>query len=1167
MVNRRSQQSTGFGGVSDTVREILAVAIAEMRAVRRLARTWVFVAVTVLVGMFLYVQYAAMHAVSGFVATFGSFGPRVLVTTIGMFMVVILVVGMVFLAFDIRARDQRERMAEVLDARPIGTVSLLAGRLAGLVFVLWLAVAVVMGLIQLLGVMAKAFDWWGGDTLEPVSLMSFLVLDALPVLALWGSLVILLAVTIRNRLIVALVALGLFGVYFWGTWETPLYLAPGLANFQAYLATGSDVLPRFADGALILQRLSTLLLAAALIVFGAALHPRRDGRGGVRLGIAAALTGLAGLGVGVVLLDAMNAREQRTQWMDAQVAAQDEPRADLEDVRGSIAIDPGRRLELDLAYRLVAAEPTDELLFSFNPGLEITELRVDGAARDWTHDLGILRVALPASLAAGEGVELAVEASGVPDAAFGYLDSELDMDLVQGEQGNVVLLGTQASVFESRFVALMPTVRWMPMPGPSTGGDDPVRYARDFFTVELEVRVPPDWLVAGPGRRQEMDAGRYRFAPGAPVPEVALLASRFERRHLKVADVSFELLLYPGHVSNLAPFADAVDQIEARIAEILDAAGKAGLAYPYGGLSLVEVPARLRVFGGGWRMDTVQALPGIMLMREYGLPTARFDTALRLMRRMGQLPDDTEESDEAADRIKVAVLEGFFRTDFSGGRLHDGVARNFLKYQTGARGTGAIALDYVCHELMVRLLYNREAGSYFSPRTFSTVSGMNETMGQLIGGFISGGGLSISLGSGSGGEPKRASVWSRALGAPLETLDPSEDGVGALDVLSLKAPAVAKSIVDGLGREAAAEFVAELRRRHAGANFTVDDFNAVAADTGLDFEALLGDWLGSARLPGFVASVPEVLRLKDGERGEPRYQVRVHVHNGEPVPGLIRFGAVPEQREQPIRLWTDPIPVGGEESVEVGLVMDTPPGTVWISPYLSLNRNEFRLELPDVDPEEAADAEPLNGSRASEWRPPPESGIVVDDLDPGFLIVYANPADEDRYAPQQTGWWTADADMDQGLPVYSAFSAPPRGWMRMEVPGTWGRYRHTAASAFQGDGGASAQFTAQLPESGRWRVDYHLPETERNRSAGPTGFSVMMQTNILSGAKGNLAMQIVSDGEVIPVEFDAEAAAVGWNDLGAFSLSAGEVSLVVSNRTSGSSVVADAVRWRPVEDR
>ena len=1144
----------------DPVQEFLAVALAEMRAVRRLARTWVFVFLTLLVGVFFYVQYAFMHGLSGFASTLGSFGPRVLVTAIGMIMVIVLVVGMVFLAFDIRARDQRERMAEVLDARPIDTIGLLAGRLTGLVFILWLTVAVVMGLIQAVGAMAKAFDWWGGDTLEPVTLTSFLILDAIPALVFWGSVVILLAVTIRNRLIVAVVGLALFGLYIWATWETPFYLAPALVSFQAYLSTGSDVLPVFADGALIVQRLSMLMLAAAFIVFAAVAHPRSDGAGrGRRLGVAAALTGLAVVGVGSIVIAAMDDRGLRMQWIDAQAAAQTEPRPDMEFVRGTVAIDPGRRIDLDLVYGLTALKPLDELLFSFNPGLEVAELRLDGAAVEATHELGILRVPLPDSLAAGERIELAIAAAGIPDPQFGYLDSEIDIDLVQGEQGNAVLLGTQAAVFDSRFVALMPTVSWMPLPGAATGRDDPVSYGRDFFTVELDVEVPPEWLVAGPGPRQDAGDGRFRFAPAAPVPEVALFASRFERRALTVGDVAFELLLHPGHGSHLSHYADSLDAVRERIEEILADAEKAGLAYPYGGLSLVEVPARLRAFGGGWRMDTVQALPGIMLLREYGLPTARLDTALRIVQRFGDMP----EGDDAGS-AKVALLERFFANDFSGGKLEDAVARNFFRFQTGARGAGAIALDYVCHELTARLLYNRGVGDYFSLRTFSTATGMNETMGQLMGGVFAGGGA-VSLSIGATEAPKRASVWSRALGAPLVTLDPSEDGVGAFDVLALKAPAVARAIVDGLGRETAGRFLSELLRRYAGTNFTAADFRAVAAETGADLDSLLGDWLGDAQLPGFVASAAEITRLADDDRGEPRYQVRVHVHNGEPPPGLLRLGVVSES-EEPERAWSDPIRVGGEASVEVGLVVATPPGEVWIAPYLSLNRNDFRLELPDVDPREALGAEPLNGSRESQWRPPPEVGIVVDDLDPGFSIAYATPDDEARYAPA-TGWWTGDLDIDQGLPAYNPFSPPSGGWMRIEAPGTWGRYRHTVASTFQGDGAASARFQAHLPQAGRWRVDYHLPEVVSPSGRGGGAIRVQIQTGILSRRKGSFDLKIVANGEETPVEFDAGAAAIGWNNLGEFSLPAGEVSLLVSNETSGSLVVADAVRWRTVEAR
>ena len=183
---------------------------------------------------------------SGFSSTVGAFSPRVLVSSIGMAMVMVLIIGIIFLGLDIRSRDQRERMAEVLDARPISNLALVAGRLAGLVLVLWLVVFAVMMLMQLVGVTAKAFDWWVGGTLEPVSMASFLVWDAIPALTLWGSLVVLLAVVVRSRLAVAIVASAFLGLYLWAGFETPFDLMKAVGGSQAFQVTGSDVLPNLA---------------------------------------------------------------------------------------------------------------------------------------------------------------------------------------------------------------------------------------------------------------------------------------------------------------------------------------------------------------------------------------------------------------------------------------------------------------------------------------------------------------------------------------------------------------------------------------------------------------------------------------------------------------------------------------------------------------------------------------------------------------------------------------------------------------------------------------------------------------------------------------------------------------------------------------------------------
>ncbi len=134
------------------------------------------------------------------------------------------------------------------------------------------------------------------------------------------------------------------------------------------------------------------------------------------------------------------------------------------------------------------------------------------------------------------------------------------------------------------------------------------------------MRLPEGWLVAGPGRRQDLGGGRFRFQPRARVPEVGLLAARFERRAVEAAGVEFELLLHPAHLRNLDYYDGAQEQIRSRLEEVFGSAAGFGIPYPYSGFTVVEVPAHLRGYGGGHWLDTQMVLPGMLLLKEHGFP-------------------------------------------------------------------------------------------------------------------------------------------------------------------------------------------------------------------------------------------------------------------------------------------------------------------------------------------------------------------------------------------------------------------------------------------------------------------------------------------------------------------------------------------------------------------
>ncbi|MDE0658238.1 MAG: hypothetical protein OXI79_01170 [Gammaproteobacteria bacterium] len=1138
-----------------TCAAVWAVALAEMRSARRQVRTWVFSVLAVGGSLVFFIDTGVQHADLGWITPVTEFpAPRFAMSAAGMLLLLAFLFGAVFLAFDVRARDQRERMVEVLDTRPVSNVELLLGRIVGLVGTAFLAALTLVALVQMLGGVAGAL----GAPTEPVqvtSLATFLFVDAFPILLAWVSVVVLLAVLLKNRLLVAVAALGLLAAWVQWAQSQPLYLS-SLVGLTVYGNLASDLLPRIAEPATALHRLAIVVAAVGVLYAAAALHPRLDSRPRpARVAVAAVLIGVAAAAMAGLFMDARSRIENREHWLAVHQDASSGNRADIEHVAGTVRIDPGRELAIDVVMRLVAPAQSragGELVMSFNPGMTVRELHINGAPATAVHRDGLLRFEPP--LADG-AFDLGLRADGVPDPSFAYLDSAFDFASDRNGRRNAPLyLGRDASIYDADYVALMPGVHWLPRPGANVGLEDPGSAERDLHTVDLAVEVPHGWLVAGPGLRQGVGGGEFRFNPRSPVPAVALIASRFERRGMEVAGVELEILMSPEHVDSLAVFEDAVEPLGERLRELFDEATSAGLDYPYRGLSVVEVPATLRRCGGGWRMDTVQALPGILLLNERGFPTARFD---HVFRRTRKLEDGTDP-----EEFKIKALERYFRNDYAGGDPFVGLGRNLVQFQTGvaANGMAGTALEFVVEELANLVLSG--APGFFSAHVFTPHGGTSLDRVAF--------GISWTFDTGQRGfrdvVADRPAVWDVALGTSLAGLDPVADPVGVSDLLLLRGGAVARSIFDAMGRQQTAALLRELRHR---GSYDVDTFYEAAEQAGTDLRPLLGDWLNDAGLPGFVASSAIVRRLPDTARGEPRFETRVNVRNDEPVPGLVRLRYATARWRRMNRtkergaLLSEPVRVPAHSSMVVSLVTPSPVTHVWLAPYLSLNRTDFQLAVETAD---ETDREGFTGTRPSDWAPPPLPGIVVDDLDPGFVVERSARRSGFRIGDIGLGTRRLTGEMDHGIPNYDSasllYSVRYDGeWRRQDVPSSFGRYRHTVARAGAADGYSRAVFSTELPEAGEWRLDYHMPFVQRPRKGKLT---IRGQPRGMLATLGDYDMVLqFGNGEEHAVAFDASGSENGWNDLGRFDLPEGTVRLVVSNRSSGDLVLADAVRWRP----
>jgi len=1114
---------------------------AEARLTRRLVRFWLFQVLATLVGSAIVLYYSFLHKLfSSWSGTAAMLNPRYLMGFLGIYYVVFLFIGLVFLGYDLRARDRRERIVEVVDSLPFSNLELMLGRFLGILIPSWLPVILIC---VILWAIAKIM----GASLAPISLIGFALFLTLPAYCFTLGLTFLITTLVRHRLIAAICVIGLLvGLIVVNFAFVPVFMLPLVDLTGGFSApTPSDLTPTLIDSRGFLQRAGFLLMGIGMLWLATAVHPRKDDAKRSMTALAgAAMIGIGGLALGWLTWEGHAAIQQKIAWTEIHESRRSDPAPDLLEIGGTVRVDPGKRITMDLALRIAASGGADlnTALFSLNPGLEVQSVTGDGGPLSFESADGLLDVQLDRPLAAGQETTLQLQVEGVPDWTFAYLDSVVDPLAVNIRDGNIFILGFRPAIFDDDYVVLLPGARWLPASGAEIGRGDPDGRPFDFFEIDLTVDVPDETLVAGPGRRREAEGAedgraRFRFAPEAPLPDVALVVGPLASRSVDIDGVLLEVLVHPDHEKNLEFFEDAAVEIEDWLTEHLEEADEVGLTYPYDGLTLVEVPGELRGYSGGWRMDSTFAQPGMIFMRESGFPTANFAQPF-------QDPEDFRDQEGGIQRAKRERLEQFFENDFSGGNPFVAAARNFFSFQTTGSGSIGLPMDFVCSDLSTRLVTDKQG--YFSVHHFGR--DINSTINQTVQSLVSNQGASVSDAL-IDTVTSRSEVWDQVLEVSLDELDPWDAPKRTLDVLTLKGGAMSRSMLDELGREKTGEVLAALREGSTGEAYSRDDVLAAGIAVDVDLAEWLDVWIGQTELPGFTIGRIRYERISDGEDGAPRYQALVTLRNEESTAGLLRvehLAGEPDPTKQAEK--GEPVRVPGHAAVEIGVVTSEPLRMLRVVPYLALNRKSFAVDLPALDEESIGDAEPFLGVREVPWEPEITDAIVVDDLDEGFSVEQA----ESRSFLRFGGKGVKDEDTDQGLPL-AQLGRPATRWTRRIYPSAFGKYRHTWAQVRAGKGEKQAVFATEIPRAGEWELEYYIPAIRQ----GPGSRTLEN--------RGTWSLTVIDPSGSQEVNFNAADADAGWNTVGTFDIADGETRVVVTDQAEGGRIVlADAIRWVPV---
>ncbi len=1127
---------------------ILTIAQAEKRLTRRLKRYWVFLLASYFFGLAIFIYYSVLHAFfSSFSATLGTINPHYLLSVYGLIFQVIFTIGIVFTAFDVRARDVRERIVEVLDCRPVSNFELIVGRFLALFQLAWFPVLIMCGLLQLLGWLLPLLGAPIGNTVELDSLITFATVVTIPSFFFSISLVFLVTLLVRNRVLSAIISVGALGGMFAGIYYLDIVTYPFFDNFGITIASRfpTDMFTAIGSPEGWLQRIGFMLVSAAFLGFASAIHPRLDDSNRPRTAMISAglvVSGLAFIGASSFVL---SGNLSNPQWVAAHEAVEEMAIPDIVRIDGGVVVDPGDALQatLQLEIQAPANSSLDSALFTLNPGFTVTAVTSSGQALGFTHEDGLLTIDL--SVAAGQRAVIDLAYEGRPDAIFAYLDSQLKFESLADFNARG-LSGTEPSMFEPEIVALMPGNYWLPLAGNDINREDTRARGRDFFSLDLEVEVPADWLVAGPGMRkdaQAQNAGnvRFRFNPQPQVSKVALVGAEFANYSTDISGVHFEILVHPLHTQNFEVLAPMQAEIEAWVENRLALARDAGLVYPFDAFTIVEVPNGLRVYEGGWRMDTAMAPPAMMLMNESGFPTSRFDFSVGTPSSTSALGTADQQgirvNDESFKNVSFDRLLQFFTSDLSGGNVFMGMSRSYFSHHIAATGDEAVALNFIM-DMLATLVVSDER--YY----FSMYNDINATVSNLINTAASGGGGSISVTQRTiDSFANNIDVWNSSMGQSLAAIDTKREPRQTINLLTLKGGELAQAIYDVLGPARSGQFLATLLAEHRGGTYRLDDVvNTLAAlDPGLS--VLFEETFKSTELPGFVVQNVDLYRLPDGLNGEQRYQLLVALRNDEPVVGFTRFTWVSEGTDGNLFTSSDPVRVDGRSAVEFGVVLSTPPLSALITPYLSQNRGQFLAEqFADNDNLRQVEIEAFEGLRPLPWDNSSER-IIIDDLDDSFYVIDSTgQSSPDRVAAD------GQPAMDRGIRVNTGNT--PDNWNRIPSTAAYGLYRHTYVSVMAGTGDKKAVLTTDIPSAGLWDLEIHIPAAS----------NVIRQDDM----RGVWNLTITTNNGVETIAFDNRAAINGWNLIGSFELPRGEAKIEVTDQTDAIVVRLDAFAWTPV---
>jgi len=1032
----------------------------------------------------------------------------------------------IFLASDFLKRDRKDDTTEVVYMRSITNFGYVLGKTLGIMAVFLVINLAVLGLAAVftLTISDIPFVWQ--------AYLWDMLLISVPTIVFILGLSFLMMSLLRNQAVTSVVLLGyvITSMIFLGEKFHNLLDYIGYHIPFTYSGFGGFADLKF----IVVHRGAYFLLGVLFILFSSLLLKRLPQSRISRFFVAAfAIISLSGgIYLGFSFLDGMEKEtEFRTMMCDLANRYVDQPTItplayDIELEHGGEDIS----VKVACRFRNDNPQPLENFVMNLNPGLTVDSVQDASGNLTFTRELQVLSISLGNRLVHGAEDSLVISYHGTIDEKACYPDIEPDDRLALHRPLDMYSSKARFAWLSPEYVLLTPVSTWYPMAGAGYASSRAEQHQIDFCYFNLDVTTASDKTAVSQGKVTKTGEGKFTFTPEYQLPSLAVAIGNYELRSTTVDSIQYSIYSLEGHDYYSEFFTDVGDTMAVLIRDAKqDFENKVQLTYPFKRLTLLEVPIHFKTFRHMWSMSQETVLPELVLFPEKGAQFYSTDFK-RTKRRYERQARETNQ--ELSDmEIQSKMFRRFVRRillgDYSPFRSHGDGELEFL----------------ACYNLFPNLftyvnhlqsddwpVLNLAMEAYFSRRLIDTDNfGMRFFEGMV---------------------PEERANMLLSEQSLEEILRKMQDRDYATLILEQKGEYLFKLMEKMFGKEEFAAFLEKQLIETRFTHLTLDLFlSGLQEEFGTDFRPLINSWYSTASLPGFEISNFTTYKVLDGDRE--RYQVRFWLENPENVPGLARVSFERQAEEHSHRDFDDSEDIirrlvilqPGQIS-EQGFVLDYKPGSMAINTMVSRN-------LPLVFQQLCSDFEldrkaiPFDGERIvkqGQIQVDPGLEIIVDNEDPGFGFDKSPPASlirryikepepEDKYVGFH--FWK---NMETWEPTINAHY--------------FGKYVKSSHFTNSSGGKRMAWWEAEIPQSGFYDLYFFV-----SRGSAPWWYHEN------DTDRGEYQIRISTPDGFEETELDLNTAEDGWNFLGSYYLETGQSKVDLSNETSASYVLADAIKW------